>query len=60
MVYASPSRKSLIHLLAGEDEGALEEQVLKDVENFNINLLSNLEIINSIYRENNLDSIAKV
>lgn len=60
MVHAAPSRKSLIHLLAGEDEYALEEEVLTDIESFAVSLGSNLDVINNLYKEYNIDSDAKV
>lgn len=60
MVHAAPSRKALMHLLAGEDECANEEQVLNDIETFTISLGSNLEVINNLYKEHNIDSNAKV
>ena len=60
MVHAAPSRKSLIHLLAGDNESATEEQILQDVETFTLSLNSNLEVINQLYKENNIDSNAIV
>lgn len=60
MVHAAPSRKSLIHLLAGDDESASEEQILNDVETFNVGLGNNLEVINKLYKDKNIDSDAVV
>lgn len=60
MVHAAPSRKSLLHLLAGEDESASEEEILKDIENFSLGLGNNIDVINNLYKEHDIDSDAKV
>ncbi|XP_054719808.1 glycolipid transfer protein-like [Uloborus diversus] len=60
MVHAAPSRKSLLQLLAGEIEFAVEDEILADIENFIQGLGSNLEVINSIYKRYDIDSNAKV